>query len=270
MSQSAVSEGLINLERSSEQQLFDRKRNKLFLNSTGKSLRIEAENLLSRCQRFEDQLMAKNEIGHIKIGASYTIGNHLVARYLSEYLKHYPEAEIQLDTGNTPEVIEKLLNYDVDIGMIENDVVNKAIELIRWRSDELVVFCAKDHALAKKKSLTIKDIRQASWILREPDSGARQTFNKVMQDVLPEINVYLEFSHNEAIKNAVEAGLGIGCLSSIVIQKNLDRGELIPLKLPKRDMRRSLYFALPKDRELPAAISAWIALCQKDTDSSLR
>ena len=262
MSQSAASEALLNLEHTYEVTLFDRVSNKLALNAIGQTMRKEAENLLTHCQNFEEVLTDHKDVGHIKLGASFTIGNHLATRYLARYLEDYPEADVQLDIANTPEVVAKVLNYEVDIGMIEGEVQHRELELIPWRQDELVVFCAANHPLARKKTLQTKDIKEAMWILREPDSGARHTFERALAGLLPDINIYMEFKHNEAIKNAVESGLGIGCLSQIVLQKNFANGDLVPLSLPKRDMRRTFYFALPKKRFHAEAVDAWMNTCR--------
>jgi DNA-binding transcriptional LysR family regulator len=262
MSQSAASEALLNLEHSYEIALFDRARNKLALNAVGRTLRKEAEALLAHCLGFEQALMAHKEIGHIKVGASFTIGNHLATRYLAGYLSQYPEADVELDIANTPEIVAKVLNYEVDIGMIEGEAQHKELELIPWRDDELVVFCAANHPLARRKTLSSRDIREANWILREPDSGARQTFDKAMAGLLGELNVYLEFKHNEAIKNAVESGLGIGCLSRIVLERNFANGDLVPLALPRRNMKRTFYFALPRQRYPLESVQFWMNTCR--------
>lgn len=263
MSQSAASEALLNLEHTYEVVLFDRVSNKLALNAIGHTLRKEAQSLLAHCQAFDHKLQDHKEVGHLKVGASFTIGNHLATRYLAGYLSTYPEADVQLDIANTPDVVAKVLNYEVDIGMIEGEVQHKELELIPWREDELIVFCAADHPLAKKKTLTNKDIREAMWILREPDSGARHTFERALAGILPDINIFLELKHNEAIKNAVESGLGIGCLSQIVLHKNFTNGDLVPLKLPRRDMRRRFYFALPRKRFELESVTSWMKTCRK-------
>ncbi len=263
MSQSAASEALLNLEQVYEVRLFDRARNKLTLNPIGQTLRKEAEKLLAHCQSFEERLQGHNNVGHIKVGASFTIGNHLATRYLAGYLGRYPDADVQLDIANTPDVVARVLNFEVDIGMIEGEVQHKELELIPWREDELVVFCAADHPLARKQTLTARDIKTAMWILREPDSGARHTFERALAGLLPDVNIYLELKHNEAIKNAVESGLGIGCLSRIVLQKNFANGDLVPLTLPRRDMRRTFYFALPRGRYPIEAVEAWMAICRE-------
>ena len=262
MSQSAASEALQNLEYTYELQLFDRISNKLQLNANGQQLRREAENLLTHCQAFHELLVGHKEAGHLKVGASFTIGNHLATRYLASYLEQFPDANVQLDTANSPEIAAKVLNYEVDLGMIEGEFQHRDLELIPWRQDELVVFCAASHPLAKKKHLSSKDIHEAAWILREPDSGARFTFAQAFADLMPDINIYLEFKHNEAIKNAVEAGLGIGCLSEIVLRKNFAIGDLVPLRIPRRRMQRTFYFILPKNRKPLKSVDAWVETCR--------
>ena len=262
MSQSAASEALLNLEHMYEVSLFDRVSNKLALNAIGHTLRREAENLIAHCQSFEEKLLDHTDVGHIKVGASFTIGNHLATRYLAGYLANYPEADVQLDIANTPDVVARVLNFDVDVGMIEGEVHHRELELIPWREDELIVFCAADHPLARKKTLTNRDIKEALWILREPDSGARHTFDRALAGLIPDINIYLELRHNEAIKNAVESGLGIGCLSQIVLKKNFANGDLVPLTLPRRNMRRTFYFALAKKRFRLESVKSWMETCR--------
>ena len=262
MSQSAASEALLNLEHLYDVSLFDRISNKLALNAIGHTLRKEAENLIAHCQNFEEKLLDHTDVGHIKVGASFTIGNHLATRYLAGYLANYPEADVQLDIANTPDVVARVLNFDVDVGMIEGEVHHRELELIPWREDELIVFCAADHPLARKKTLNNKDIKEALWILREPDSGARHTFDRALAGLLPDINIYLELRHNEAIKNAVESGLGIWCLSQIVLKKNFANGDLVPLTLPRRNMRRTFYFALAKKRFRLESVESWMKTCR--------
>ena len=263
LSQSAASAALQALERNYGVSLFERQGNKLSLNPVGHSLRKEAEILYAHAHQFEQLLQRHGELGHLKVGASFTIGNHLVVRYLADYLNHYPDADVELDTANTPEIVQKVLNYEVDVGMIEREVQHRELELIPWMEDELVVFCSASHPLAKQQTLSNKDIKNARWILREPDSGARHTFDRALAGLLPEINIYREFRHNEAIKSAVESGLGIGCLSQVVLQNDFRNGTLVPLKLSRRDMRRRFYFALPRKRHDKAAVNYWIELCRR-------
>jgi DNA-binding transcriptional LysR family regulator len=264
MSQSAASAALQSLEQSYNISLFRRIGKKLELNEVGKTLRSKAEILISSAHAFDEALEGHQEIGHLTVGASFTIGNHLAVSYLAGYLGNHPEAKVEINVANSPDIVAQVLNFEVDVGMIEGEIKHRELTLIPWREDNLVVFCSPEHPLAKKTQLTDNDIVAARWILREPESGARQTFNRALAGLMPELDIYLEFKHNEAIKKAVEAGLGIGCLSEIVLRNNFKTGDLVPLRLPKRDMKRTFYFALPKNRSKTTAINWWIDECHQE------
>lgn len=264
MSQSAASAALQNLEQNYGLTLFTRSGKRLSLNEVGKTLRHKAEALVAHAGEFEQELNGHQDIGHLSIAASFTIGNHLAVNFLADYLARHPNAQVDLNVVNTPEVVSEVLNYEVDIGMIEAEVQHKDLELIPWMHDELVVFCSSTHPLAKKGRLSESDIVQVPWVLREPDSGARHTFDQAMAGLMPQLNVYLEFKHNEAIKRAVEAELGVGCLSEIVLQRDFEAGDLVPLLLPEnRHMKRTFYFVLPRKRHKKTAVDWWIELCSQ-------
>lgn len=263
MSQSAVSSALQTLEKGYNLRLFDRVGKRLELNEEGKTLRQRAEALLQHANEFDLELKGHDKLGHLKIGASYTIANHLAVNYLSNYLALFPDANVDFFVANSPEVISKVLNYEVDVGMVETAVNHSDLDLIPLQQDELRVFCSPDHPLAKKRRISDSDLASARWILREAESGARQTFERTFINALPGLDIYLEFRHNEAIKRAVESGLGIGCLSEIVLQSNIREGSLIPLKLPKKyQMKRTFYFVLPKKGYRKKTIENWMQCCR--------
>ncbi|MFA5495692.1 MAG: LysR substrate-binding domain-containing protein [Porticoccaceae bacterium] len=265
LSQSAVSAALLALEKSYDVRLFDRLGKKLELSQTGHSLRKKAESLLAHAREFDLELARHQNVGHLKVGASFTIGNHLAVNCLASYLGEYPDAQVEFAVANSPEIIAKVLNYEVDLGMVESASPRQELELISWLKDELVVFCSPDHPLARKRGvLTEKDITGVRWILREPESGARRTFEVAFASVLPKLHIYLEFKHNEAIKKAVEAGLGVGCLSQIVLQNNFKEGSLVPLVLSHRfQLKRTFYLALAANRYHKSATDNWIRICQQ-------
>ena len=262
LSQSAASASLQNLEKSYGVNLFDRHGNKIKLNAIGHPLRKEAETLFAHCQQFDDALRRHADIGHLRVGASFTIGNHLVVRYLADYLNNYPEADVQFDTANTPDIVAKVLNYEVDVGMIEREVQHRELELIPWKEDELVVFCSPSHPLAGKEALTDEELRAAHWIVRESGSGTRQTFERALHGLVPELDLALELEHTEAIKRAVETGLGISCLSRVCLREAFTRGSLVELPVPHRDFSRDFYFVLHRQKYRSPGIERWLELCR--------
>ena len=84
-----------------------------------------------------------------------------------------------------------------------------------------------------------------------------------MHGLLSKMNIFLELTHNEATKRAVESEIGIGCLSQIALESDIKSGNLVPLELPRREMHRSVYFVLRKKRHPSKAVDWWIELCQQ-------
>ena len=261
LSQSAASDALRELEHQFDAQLFDRVGKRLQLNDFGRFLQPRAEELLSRAQALEQALSAHEGMGTLKVGATLSIGNVLAIPLISQYRQRYPASKVTLEVANTERISQKVANFELDIGLIEGEANNPLLEITRWRNDKLVLFASPTHLLATKPRLDNQDLLQSGWILREPGSGTRQTFDRVMHDLLPDLLIVLELQHTEAIIQAVKAGLGLGCLSQVVLEAAFKRGELVPLHASKRDFSRSLYMIMHRRKYKSAAISHWQSLC---------
>ncbi len=263
MSQSAVSSSLSDFEKHYDIQLFDRNGKKLQLNELGRALRPQAQALFEQAQVFEQLLQQQSTTPALRVGATLTIGNYLAVGIMAQYMKQHPGAEVQLHVANTASISQQVKNFELDIGLIEGELQSPELNVFPWREDELVVFCSPGHPLAGRKSLRDKDLLAATWILRESGSGTRQTFDRAMAGLLSQIDVGLELEHTEAIKRAVEADLGISCLSRVTLGEAFARGSLVPLAVPQRDFRRHFYFILHRQKYLSSAIESWMALCKK-------
>ena len=263
VSQSAASEALHNLERAFDLALFERRGNRLVLNAHGERVLREADAILSQAQQFEDRLLGIKPVPDIVVGASFTIGNHLATKIMARYLEAQPEADVSLDIASTPAIIDSLLEGRIDIGMVEWPLSHPEVQLIPWREDELVIFSAANHPMAQHGELSERDILAARWIVREENSGLRRGFDMAMARYAKDLNIFLELRHNEAIKTAVLSGLGLGCLSRMVVAREFSYGDLVPLTIPDTDMRRQFYFALRKTSPPSPALSLWMHLCDE-------
>ncbi|GAB2891585.1 LysR family transcriptional regulator [Microbulbifer echini] len=261
MSQSAASAALKEFEQQFELRLFERTGKRLRLNELGRQLWPRAEQLLERAEELEQTLASHLDLGRLKIGATLTIGNYLAASVMARYMEEQPGTRVELEVANTSAITERVLNFELDLGLIEGEFNHPDLEMIPWRSDELVVFCAPAHPLAKRKRLTDHDLLKATWITRESGSGTRQTFERAMTGLLPNLHILLELQHTEAIKRAVETGLGISCLSRVSLADALKRGSLIELPVPQRDFHREFYFALHRQKYRSTGIERWMELC---------
>jgi DNA-binding transcriptional LysR family regulator len=262
MSQSAVSGALGDLERQFGVQLFDRIGKRLRLSELGQSLRAQAEGVLDRAVELEAAFEGRAALGRLAIGATLTIGNHLVAPLMARFMREHTGAELTLSVANTEEIARRVANFEIDVGLVEGEIQHPDLEVTRWRDDELVVFCAPGHRYAKKRALTDADLRAARWIVRERGSGTRQTFDRAMHGLLADLDIVLALEHTEAIRGAVAAGLGLGCVSRIALQEAFDHGSLAPCRVPHRDFRRDLYLITNKHKYRGRGMDLWLALCR--------
>jgi DNA-binding transcriptional LysR family regulator len=269
MSQSAASSALKDLEQNFDVQLFDRAGKRLQLNELGKSLRPRAEALLAQAREFERSLARHNEVGEIKVGATLTIGNYLVVPIMARFMSRHAGSKVILTVENTAGIAQRVRNFELDIGLVEGELQDSALDMIHWRDDDLSLFCAPDHPLAHLSNLDDKALLCAEWIVREAGSGTRQAFDRAMHGILPNLNLRLELQHTEAIKRAVEAGLGVGCLSRITLQDAFKRGSLVPLSAPHRNWHRKFYFVLHRHKYRSAGVQSWLDLCLQDFSHSI-
>ena len=155
LSQSATSTSLGEFERQFGLQLFDRLGKSLSINKAGKRLLPKAVELLDRAKEIESQLSGLAGYGEMHIGATLTIGNYLANLLVANFLKDYPESNIRLQVHNTKTIVQQVANHELDLGMIEGDCSHPDLHIEPWVADELAIFCAPDHPLAKKKKLNL-------------------------------------------------------------------------------------------------------------------
>jgi len=263
MSQSAASGSLKDLEQQFDVKLFDRVGKRLQLSELGNQLRPQAENLLGQARAFEQALTGEDVVGQLHIGATLTIGNYLAVNMIAEFRRRYPTADIALSVANTETIAQRVAGFELDMGLIEGEIHHPDLETTHWREDELVVFAAPDHPLASVKALGDDHLLALPWIVREPGSGTRQTFDRALHGILTDLHIVMELQHTEAIKRAVEAGLGVGCLSRISLKEAFERGTLVPLPVPARDFRRELYIIKHREKFHSAGLRQWLQLCQE-------
>jgi len=261
MSQSAASNALLELERAYDRPLFDRIGKSLHLNSDGRGLLPQAERLLGLAADI-DSLLAGDRPGPLAVGATLTIGNYLATLIVADYMQQHPGAPVRLHVANTEAIVGQLLRFECDLGLIEGEIAHRDLVVEPWLADELVVFCAPQHPLAQGGAADTASLARQAWILREPGSGTRSQFDREIGARLGSFDLRLELEHTEAIKRAVESGLGIGCLSRLALREALRRGSLIEVQTPQFDLRRHFYIARHRQRHLSAAASRLLDLCR--------
>lgn len=263
LSQSATSMALAELERQFDTRLFDRHGKRLQLNERGRQVLPRAMEVLERAQAVEALLANEKVHGPLHIGASLTIGNYLATLLIGEFIRRHPGSRVHLEVHNTATIIERVAHFALDFGLIEGECRHPDLETTPWVNDELVVFAAPDHPLARQQVVTVDDVLSAAWILREPGSGTRQTFDAAFRPVRAALHILLELEHTEAIKRAVESGMGIGCISRLALKDAFRRGDLVPLEIAGLDLRRQFLFVLHRQKFRTQSMERFLALCRQ-------
>lgn len=263
MSQSAVSGALADLERQFDVRLFERVGKRLVLSELGRALWPEAEALCEQARGLERNL-SQQVSGELRVGATLSIGNHLCAPLMARFLKDNAGARVSLHIANTEDIAHSVRSFEIDIGLIEGELTDPELDITRWRGDELVVFCSPSHPLAKRRSLSDDDLKSSNWIVREHGSGTRQAFEHALHGLFPQLEIALELTQTEAIKSAVAAGLGLGCLSRLALEQDFLQRRLVPCRVPQRDFRRDFFFVLHRRKFRSQALQSWLELCRRD------
>lgn len=262
LSQSATSAALAEFEHQFDQQLFDRHGRRLHLNEQGRLLLPRAVELLDRAEEVEALLRGERGLGSLRVGATLTIGNYLLPLIVAGFLQRHPESRVQLQVHNTATVVAQVLHHEIDFGLIEGQVFDGEIEVEPWVDDELVFFCPPAHRLAGAGVAAVAEIAAEPLILRERGSGTRETLEQALRHFSGDLQVRLELEHTEAIKRAVESGLGIGCISRLALRDAFRRGSLVPVETPELDLRRRFQFVWRRGKYHTAAIRTFLADCR--------
>ena len=267
LSQSAASAALNELERILNARLFDRVGKRLLLNDEGRALLPTALAVLDGARNLETAFLSANhaKLVDLHLFASTTIGNYILPRLLARFRDLMPGAQVQLQIGNTRDVVTAVRDFAADLGLIEGPCHASDIVVVPWLEDELVIVASPMHPLAKaakRGSLSAKQLSQACWLLREPGSGTREAVEQSLLPHLVNIQSTMTLGSSEAIKNSVAEGLGVSCLSRYVVQDLAAANRLSVLRTRLPRLTRRLTIIHHQRKLLSDSLRGFVAHCQ--------
>jgi len=254
MTQPAVTFQVKQLEEHFNTRLFERSHGKIALTPAGELTLSYAERILGLTSEMETRVgeLTGQISGPLLVGASTTIAEYMLPRLLGEFKARYPQVQARLTVANSETIENKVADHTLDIGLIESPSHHPNLTTQMCCDDELVVICAPSHEFARLSRVTPEQLREQPYVSREAGSGTREVVDDYFRlaGLAPEdLNIVMEMGSREAIKGAVEAGLGIAIVSSSTVVKELKLGDLVALPLEPRLLRRlSLVYAPEKFR----------------------
>jgi DNA-binding transcriptional LysR family regulator len=246
IAQSAVSASIAALEGRHGAKLFNRVGRRIELTEAGALFLAEARAVLARAESAE---LVLSELGDLKRGvlsvyASQTIAGYWLPRHLVAFRRSHPGVAVRLSVGNTSRAAAAVRGGEADLGFVEGEIDDPALVSETVARDQLVIVVGAEHPWAEAKSLGKDDLLDVEWVLREPGSGTRSGFEHALEalGLSPhQLRVAFELPSNEAVRAAVEAGMGAAVISASVAAPSIEAGLLrqADFGLPER-----CYYAL--------------------------
>jgi DNA-binding transcriptional LysR family regulator len=211
------------------------------------------------------------KIGTLNVMASQTIASYWLPRHLVAFRHAYPGIDVRLSIGNTMQVAAAIHSGAAELGFVEGEVADPVLLSRPVARDQMVVVVGADHPWAARKSAKASDIPGTEWVLREHGSGTRAVFERAVTDLgipLGELKIAMELPSNEAVRAAVEAGLGATAISASVAASAIEAGLLhvVPLRLPDRHF----YELLHAERYCSRAAEALVDLVSRKRGTEKR
>jgi LysR family transcriptional regulator, transcriptional activator of the cysJI operon len=254
VSQPAVTRQIQHLENFYGALLFDRIDGKLKVTDAGRMLYPYAKAIINDFQlSIEAVQQVTGEVNeNLKVGASLTIGEYYLPSVLGSFKKQAPDLNVSLIIKNTSSIMEDLLNDEIDVALIEGvvDGDDSQIHIEKFADDELVLIHAADHPWEDKTEISIEEFVEEGMICRESESGTRIIVENVLREkgILDQIKNVMELNTTQAIKSAVEAGLGIAILSKLAVGRELELGVLKEVNVAGISFKRDLWLIEKKQR----------------------
>jgi DNA-binding transcriptional LysR family regulator len=247
MSQSAASGALTDLQIILGRPLFAHVKGRpLQITDEGKRLRPMVRSVLGRVNEIEIPSLEAPLGGRLVVGSTAMIAETVLPRLCVEFMKLHPDVQIIVQAESVGDLFERLAHFELETALIEIFPDMEGIELTKWRTDELILVVAPDHPLTGRKGLTIPDLAGYKWCTREQFSSNSARLRYMLHQQLGQLPIAFESTSNWAVRHAVIAGGGIGCLSRALVQFDLDRGQLVQLDVADFIYTRDLSLARPK------------------------
>ncbi|SDI40241.1 DNA-binding transcriptional regulator, LysR family [Alteribacillus persepolensis] len=256
ITQPAVTRQMRQLEEFYGLPLFFRTNNKLTVSEAGRALYPIAKSIIKDYEH-SIQLMENfkgNQQFTLHIGASQTVGEYRLPRLLGDFKQTTPEAWLYLTTSNTADIMKKVERDEVHVGIVEDYVPeNTDLHVEVFMEDELILIASPHHPWkSRKDGIQLKEIVDEQLIRRQAVSELRLRVEEELRrhEIIDKIESYFEVETTQAVKSAVEAGLGISFISRLAAKRELETGHLIEVPVKDTALDRKIYM-LKKNLRFP-------------------
>lgn len=258
LSQPGVSMQIKQLEETVGRPLFEQLGKKLFLTEVGREVQRASQAIAQQLANLEDTLNDLRGLkqGALTVGVVSTVSNFAI-RLISQFRQEHPEVRITLNVVNREQLLEQLANNEVDLALMGQPPGGQDLESAPFMENPLVVIAPLKHPLADQKNIPLDRLADEDFVAREPGSGTRSATEAFFQAHGLSLRAAMEMNKNEAIKQAVEAGLGLGVVSRHTVTLELAARRLTTLDVEGFPIRRQWHLVHRQNKHFSLAASAF-------------
>jgi DNA-binding transcriptional LysR family regulator len=267
ISQSAVSQQLKALELRYGRPLLERgSRRGIAMTEAGRLFYAECKVLLDRFGALEERLRRRSTAiaGTIRLATVYSIGLHELPPYVTRFMKMHPQVTVHVEYSRTDKVCEACLAGTIDFGIVAFPLRRANVQVIPWHDEKLVLVCAPDHRLARRRRIGLRQLAGEAFVAFERDIPTRRTIDRILKAHGVAVNTVMEFDNVETIKRSVEVGSGLSILPETTVVNEVRSGLIAAVNFSEGPFTRSVGVIHRRGRVLSAAAQEFVRLLVAD------
>lgn len=250
ITQPAVSIHIKSLEEYYRVGLFDKVDRKFVLTEAGRTLYSYTERLFNLTDETRRTLNEFSDLqrGSLYLGASSNIGVYILPSFLGRFKNKFPKLTIKVSIGNTRTIEHKILSSELDIGLVEAPIRSSEIAIEPWRDERLIVVTSPSHHFVKLNKITPHQLIDEPFMVGEGGSGTGRVLREKLPTIADKLKIFLELGSTEAVKRAVEEGLGISIVGESTVYRELKTGRLKEIHINGVNLQKKFNFVYLKGK----------------------
>ncbi len=258
LSQPAVSMQIRQLEENVGLPLFEQIGKKIFLTEAGHEMYHYSRSIAGQLEEAEEVLEQLKGIqrGRLDISVAST-ANAFATRLLAAFARRYPGTTFTLDVTNRATLVRQLEENEKDLVIMGRPPAGMNLVAEAFMDNPLVVVAPPDHPLAREMAIPFERLASETFVVREAGSGTFIAMERFFEDHGMELTTGMQMTSNEAIKQAVEAGLGLGIVSIHTLELELEAGRLAVLDVEHFPILRHWYVVHRSGKRLSPVAQAF-------------
>jgi len=258
LTQPAVSMQIKQLEQGLDVPLFEQLGKRIHLTEAGTEVLAYARSIIQQLDELETVLNRIKGVGGGRLRISVaTTANYFIPALLGTFSRRYPDVIVTLDVTNRETLLRQLNENTVDLVIMGQPPAEADVEAQAFLDNPLVVVAPPNHPLAREHAIPLSRLQEETFLVRESGSGTRIAMERFFSNRHMRLNTGMEVGSNEAIKQSVQAGLGLGLLSRATIDQELELARLAVLDVSEFPIMRHWYVVHRKGKRLSAPAQAF-------------